>query len=75
MSSPTTPTTPTAAPRFVNVASGRPFTSTNQWGYRAQVDADGTVRVFDDVAHFYTVCHALTRRQIAHVRRVAAAQS
>lgn len=39
--------------------------------YRARVDADGTVRVWDSVAGHYTTCHSLTARQIASARRRA----
>jgi len=67
----TTHTTETQTTRYADVASGRAFTGTSQWGYRASVDAAGTVRVYDDIAGHYTTCHALTSRQEAHVRRIA----
>jgi hypothetical protein len=38
------------------------------------VDTDGTVRVYDDIAGHYTLCHALsarTQRRIAKEVRVA----
>jgi len=52
--------------------SGRAFNSdaTNQ-GYRAIVEADGTVRVWDSVAGHYTACHSLTPRQIANIKAKA----
>ncbi len=37
--------------------------------YRAQVDTDGTVRVWDSVAGHYTRCHSLTATQIASAQR------
>jgi len=36
--------------------------------YRAIVEDDGTVRVWDSVAQCYTACHALTPRQVASAR-------
>jgi len=52
--------------------SGRAFNSdaVNQ-GYRAIVESDGTVRVWDSVAGSYTTCHSLTPRQIANIRAKA----
>ena len=43
-----------------------------QGTYRATADADGTVRVYDSIAGYWTVCHALTPRQEARVRRLCA---
>lgn len=57
--------------RHLTVSSGRAFTDSSQWGYRACVESDGTVSVYDDVAGHYTTCHALTPRQIARIRREA----
>ena len=37
--------------------------------YRAVVDADGTVRVWDSVAGYYTMIHSLTARQMQSARR------
>lgn len=37
--------------------------------YRAVVDADGTVRVWDSVAGYYTTMHSLTARQMQSARR------
>ena len=51
--------------------SGRAFTGAAQWGYRARVDPDGTVRVWDDVASQWTLCHGLTAPQLARLRRDA----
>lgn len=62
-----------SAAREATVATGRAFSGSSQWGYRARVDPDGTVRVWDSVAGHWTLCHALTPRQIAYVRRTAVA--
>mgnify|MGYP001609524422 CR=1 FL=1 len=56
----------------ITVASGRAWSQTAERGYRALVDADGYVSVYDDVAGHYTIHHALTPRQMAYVRRMAA---
>ena len=39
--------------------------------FSAKVDTDGTVRVWDSVAGYWTTCHALTAGQIAYARRRA----
>ena len=38
----------------------------------ATVDADGTVRVWDDVAGYYTTCHGLSAAAQQRIRRLAA---
>ena len=42
------------------------------WNSRvlATADIDGTVRVYDSVAGYYTSCHSLTPGQIAYVLRM-----
>jgi hypothetical protein len=42
------------------------------WGgtYPAYADEYGIVRVYDSIAGHYTVCHSLTPRQQARVRRL-----
>ncbi len=40
---------------------------------RCTVDADGTVRVYDSAAGYYTTCHSLTSAAIRRVRRLAGA--
>jgi hypothetical protein len=42
--------------------------STERGTYRAIVDADGTVYVWDSVAGYYTRCHALSAGQIRSAR-------
>lgn len=37
--------------------------SSERGSYRATVDADGTVRVWDSTAGHYTTCHSLTPAQ------------
>lgn len=38
--------------------------------YFVQVDDDGVVTVYDDVAKHYTVCHILSRRTQARLRKL-----
>jgi hypothetical protein len=45
--------------------------SSERGTYRAIVDEDGSVRVYDSVAGHYTTCHALTPAQVASARRRA----
>lgn len=40
----------------------------------ARVDADGTVRVWDSVAGYYTTCHSLSDSACARIRRLARQQ-
>jgi len=54
--------------RHITIATGRAFAGSSQWGYRACVDPDGTVRVYDDVAGYYTTCHSLTNAQQRYIR-------
>jgi hypothetical protein len=42
--------------------------SSERGTYRAIVDADGAVRVWDSVAGHYTRCHTLTAGQIRSAR-------
>lgn len=58
----------TTADRLLIVRSGRAFAHAAQWGYRAIVDAQGIVRVYDDIAGHYTTCHSLTEAQQAYIR-------
>jgi len=55
----------------LNTVTVRNAFSTERGTYRAIVDADGTVRVYDSVAGHYTRCHSLTPRRIARARREA----
>jgi hypothetical protein len=60
--------------KYITVRSGRAFSDdVVSCGYRASVDADGTVRVYDDLAGHYTTVHALTAAQIRYIRRAVAA--
>ena len=38
---------------------------------RIQIDADGTVRVYDSVAGGYTLCHSLSPKTQARLRKLA----
>ncbi len=40
--------------------------------HRCMVDADGTVRVYDDVAGYYTTCHSLSEATQRRIRKLAA---
>lgn len=40
--------------------------------HRCMVDADGTVRVYDDVAGYYTTCHSLSPATQSRIRKLAA---
>lgn len=53
----TSQTTSSKSPRYLRTAR-----------YAARVDADGTVRIWDDVADHYTTCHSLTAAQIRYIR-------
>jgi hypothetical protein len=60
--------------RYFVALSGRAFSCDHpRAGYKARVDPDGTVRVWDSVAGHYTLRHGLTRRQQARIRREAVA--
>jgi hypothetical protein len=60
--------------QYLTVRSGRAFScDAPGTGYRASVDANGTVRVYDDLAGHYTTVHALTVAQIRYIRRAVAA--
>jgi hypothetical protein len=39
---------------------------------RAMVDTDGTVRVYDSVAGYYTTCHSLSDSAQRRIRKLAA---
>ena len=41
--------------------------------YRFMVDADGTVRVYDSVAGYYTTCHSMSEAAMRRVRKAAMA--
>lgn len=57
---------------YITVRTGRAFScDAPGTGYRASVDASGTVAVYDCVAGHYTACHALTAAQIRWIRRAA----
>lgn len=40
----------------------------------ALVEGDGTVRVYDDIAGYYTTCHSLSERAQARIRKLAQKQ-
>lgn len=57
--------------KYVTVRSGRAFSGDAQTGYRARVEADGTVAAYDRIAGHYTTCHALTAGQVRWIRAQA----
>jgi hypothetical protein len=38
---------------------------------RVMVDDDGTVRVYDSVAGYYTTCHSLSERTMRRIRAMS----
>lgn len=42
--------------------------------YRFAIQADGTVRVYDNVAGHYTIHHGMTTREESRIRNLAARQ-
>ena len=60
--------------QYLTVRTGRAFSDdAPSTGYRARVEADGSVSVYDRIAGHYTTCHALSAAQIRYVRRAVAA--
>ncbi|MCL4695469.1 MAG: hypothetical protein KJ023_00180 [Burkholderiaceae bacterium] len=53
----------------------RAFSGAGVEKIRAIVDADGAVRVYDDVAQHYTACHILGKSAQQRIRRLAAERS
>lgn len=47
---------------------GKAFRNERADHYRGSVDADGTVRVYDHVAGYYTTCHDLSAADQAKLR-------
>jgi hypothetical protein len=41
---------------------------------RCMVERDGTVRVYDDVAGHYTLCHRLSKSAQARIRKLASSK-
>lgn len=64
-----TTTETTKGTRYYTSRTGRAFScDAKDAGYRAMVDADGTVTVYDSVAGHYTIHHRLTAAQERHIR-------
>lgn len=63
--------TKTAETKFFT-ARARAFSSQGVQEHKFGVYADGTVRVWDDVAGHYTVCHSLGESAIRRLRKLAA---
>jgi hypothetical protein len=47
------------------------FSCENVKTHTVAVDADGTVRVWDSVAGYYTTCHSLSKSAQAKARKLA----
>lgn len=62
-------TTPMQTREITAIAAA--FTGEGVRSYRFQVDADGTVRVYDSVAGHYTLTHALSEGAQKRIRRLA----
>ncbi len=39
--------------------------------HKVSIDSDGTVRVWDSVAGFFTTCHSLSQSAIRRIRKAA----
>lgn len=52
-------------------AKAKAFSTESARQYRFMVDADGTVRVWDDVAGYYTTCHIISERVRRRLVRLA----
>lgn len=50
------------------------FSGSKTAQHRCMVDDNGTVRVYDDVAGYYTTCHSLSLPAQARVRKLAASK-
>lgn len=50
------------------------FTGGKVQPIRCMVDADGTVRVYDDVAGYYTTVHSLSQSAQRRIRKLAGAK-
>lgn len=51
--------------------STKAFSGYGRGTYRLQVDADGTVRVWDSIAGHFTACHSMSARSQQIARRRA----
>lgn len=54
-------------------ATAKPFRTEPRGEYQFAVEADGTVRVWDSVAHHYTLRHSLSPRAASRIARMARA--
>ena len=52
-------------------ARAKAFSGDPIGAYKFAVDADGVVRVYDEVAGHYTVCHALGESAQKRIRKLA----
>ena len=59
-----------AQPIEIN-ARAKAFSGQGIRSHRFHVDSDGTVRVWDAIAGYYTSCHSLSRSTEARIRKLA----
>ena len=52
-------------------ARAKAFSTEAMQEYRFSVESDGTVRVYDDVAGHFTLCHSLSAGQQQRIRKLA----
>lgn len=62
---------PTLAEDKIVTARARAFSTEGARQHRFMVETDGTVRVYDPVAGYYTTCHALSVGALRRIRRLA----
>ena len=65
-----TKTFPTYVSRVI-LARAKAFSGAPVQEHRFEVDAEGTVRVWDSTAGHYTLCHALSESAKQRIRRLA----
>lgn len=65
-----TMTTATARPIYLTMTC-KPFSDQPRSNYTLLVEIDGTVRVYDCLAGYYTTCHSLSEKSQQAARRKA----
>ena len=53
------------------VVRAKAFTGMGIQSLKCLVEGDGTVRVYDSVAGYYTTCHSLSKSAERRIRRLA----
>lgn len=62
---------PTLAEDKIVTARARAFSGEAVRKHSFMVETDGTVRVYDPVAGYYTTCHALSVKTLRRLRKIA----